>query len=68
MVVSYKKLWKILIDDGTYQCLFNATIAQGEPRKLEHNDIKWITPSEIRDYEFRPADYEILKEIIKRYE
>ena len=43
--------------------LFNATIAEGEPQKLEHNDIKWITPSEILDYEFCPADEEILKEI-----
>jgi 8-oxo-dGTP diphosphatase len=27
--------------------LFHATVAQGEPKKLEHNDIKWIAPSEI---------------------
>ena len=43
--------------------LFNATIAKGEPQKLEHNDIKWITPSEIPNYEFCPADEEILREI-----
>lgn len=43
--------------------LFNATIAEGEPQKLEHNDIKWITPSEIPDYEFCPADEEILVKI-----
>ena len=46
--------------------LFNATIAAGEPQKLEHNDIKWITPSEIPNYEFCPADVEILKNIMKR--
>ena len=46
--------------------LFNATIAEGEPQKLEHNDIQWITPSEIPKYEFCPADEEILKSIIKR--
>ena len=40
--------------------LFNATIAEGEPHKLEHTDIQWITPSEISDYEFCPADEEIL--------
>lgn len=45
--------------------LFNATIAEGEPQKLEHNDIQWITPSEIVNYEFCPADKEILKEISK---
>ena len=46
--------------------LFNATIAKGEPKKLEHNDIKWITPSEIPNYAFCPADEEILAEIIRR--
>lgn len=43
--------------------LFNATIAEGEPQKLEHNDIKWITLSEIPNYEFCPADEEILRQI-----
>ena len=47
--------------------LFNATIAKGEPQKLEHNDIQWITPAEIGQYDFCPADEEILKEITKRY-
>lgn len=45
--------------------LFNATIAEGVPQKLEHNDIKWIMPSEIPNYNFCPADKEILKEIIE---
>ena len=40
--------------------LFNSTIAEGEPQKLEHNDIQWILPSEIPNYEFCPADEEIL--------
>ena len=44
--------------------LFNATIAEGEPQKLEHNDIQWITPNEIPNYEFCPADEEILERII----
>ncbi len=48
--------------------LYNAAIAEGVPQKLEHNDIKWITPSEIPNYEFCPADVEILKEITARYE
>ena len=45
--------------------LFNATIAEGEPQKLEHNDIQWITSSEIPNYDFCPADKEILVRIIK---
>ena len=47
--------------------LFHATVAQGEPKKLEHNDIKWIAPSEIPNYDFCPADVEILAKIIERY-
>lgn len=42
--------------------LFNAAILEGIPKKLD-NDIKWITPSEISNYEFCPADVEILKKI-----
>lgn len=40
--------------------LFNAVISYGVPKKLEHNDIKWITVYEIPEYEFCPADVEIL--------
>ena len=47
--------------------LFNATITEGEPKKLEHNDIQWIAPREITNYEFCPADEEILKEITRRF-
>ena len=43
--------------------LFNATIAAGIPQKLEHNDIKWIMPSEIHNYDFCPADAKILERI-----
>lgn len=45
--------------------LFNATISEGEPQKLEHNDIQWITPSEIPNYDFCPADKEILARILE---
>ena len=46
--------------------LFNAEIAEGEPQMLEHNDIRWITSREIPDYDFCPADVEILSEIRRR--
>lgn len=41
--------------------LFNASILEGTPRLLEHNDLKWIYPSQIPDFEFCPADTDILK-------
>lgn len=47
--------------------LFNATIVEGEPQKLEHNDIKLITPSEIPNYDFCPADEEVLARICEVY-
>ena len=43
--------------------LFNATIAEGEPQMLEHVDIRWITPCEIPEYDFCPADVEILDKL-----
>ena len=48
--------------------LFNATIAEGEPVMLEHNDIRWITSSEIPNYDFCPADEEILERIMERHD
>ena len=47
--------------------LFNATIAEGEPQKLEHNDIQWITTSEISNYKFCPADKTILTKLQNVY-
>ena len=54
-------------DITVHLTLFNASIAKGEPQKLEHNDIQWITSSEIPNYEFCPADEEILAKICEVY-
>ena len=54
-------------DITVHLSLFNATIAEGVPQKLEHNDIRWITPAEIPDYEFCPADVEILAAITRTF-
>lgn len=53
-------------DITVHLTLFNATIAEGVPQMLEHNDIRWITPAEIPQYEFCPADKEILNEILEQ--
>lgn len=45
--------------------LFHASIAEGTIRLLEHNAIAWITPAEIPDYDFCPADEDINKQLIK---
>ncbi len=46
--------------------LFHASIAEGTPQKLEHNDIRWITTDQIGDYAFCPADEEILARLKMR--
>ena len=43
--------------------LYNASIAEGEPKLLEHSDLRWITVGEIGEYDFCPADEEILKRL-----
>ena len=43
--------------------LFNAVITSGEPVLLEHEDLRWIKPLEIDEYQFCPADKEILEKI-----
>ncbi len=47
--------------------LFQTKIEKGEPKALEHNDLRWITPSEIENHSFCPADVEILKKIQEIY-
>lgn len=46
--------------------IFNAKIAEGTPQLLEHCDIKWITPAQIPEYKFCPADKDILEKIMEK--
>ena len=47
-------------DMTVHLTLFNARIAEGVPKKLEHHEIRWITVEEIDQYPFCPADVDIL--------
>ena len=47
--------------------LFHCSIAAGEPTLLEHQDLRWIRPSEIPDFAFCPADVDILAQIQRKY-
>ena len=47
--------------------LFHCTIVEGTPKLLEHNDLKWILPSQIPEFDFCPADEDILAKIIADY-
>ena len=40
--------------------LFDAVIVRGTPQPLEHCDLRWITLAESENYDFCPADRELL--------
>ena len=50
-------------DITVHLTLFHASIVQGVPQKLAHNDIRYITVDEIPKYEFCPADEVILQKL-----
>ena len=54
-------------DITVHLTLFHAQIVSGEIRLLEHNAVAWITPAEIPDYSFCPADKEINERIAAEY-
>ena len=50
-------------DITVHLTLFQASVAEGVPQKLEHNDIRWIPVTEISQYDFCPADQAILRKL-----
>jgi 8-oxo-dGTP diphosphatase len=38
----------------------------GEPKKLEHHDIRWVTVREMDELDFCPADQVFVNEIRRR--
>ena len=54
-------------DITVHLTLFHAAIAEGEIKLLEHNAISWITPDEIPNYTFCPADKDINERITEEY-
>lgn len=50
-------------DITVHLTLFNSRIVWGQLTLLEHNDMAWITHSEIENYDFCPADEVILQKI-----
>jgi len=60
-----------VFDETTYKysdreisfTFFNAEISEGEPVLSVHQEIRWVYPAELKDYEFCPADKEIVKKL-----
>ena len=59
----YMQVTHVYPDITVRLTLYHAAIAGGEPRLLEHTDLRWITPAEIPAYDFCPADEEILAKL-----
>ncbi len=53
-------------DIHVHLTLMSAKIISGEIQMLEHNDIRWITPKEIPQYDFCPADRDFLLKLQKK--
>ena len=60
---QFMELTHVYPDLTVHLTLFHASITEGTPRPLEHSEIRWIRVSEIDDYEFCPADEEILRRL-----
>lgn len=43
--------------------LFHCNLLQGTPRLLEHQDMQWITPEQISNFKFCPADLPFLERL-----
>lgn len=43
--------------------LFHCTVASGTPKLLEHHALEWIYPNQIPEFDFCPADVDILEKI-----
>lgn len=63
----YAEVDHVYPDITIHLTLFNASLKGEEPQKLEHNDIRFILPSEIPQFEFCPADKDILKMIVRDF-
>lgn len=63
----YMEVDHVYPDMTVHLVLFHATLGSQEPAMLEHNDIRWITPSQIPEYDFCPADVDILAKLQEDY-
>ena len=63
----FTEVTHIYPDITVHLSLFHAAIAEGTPQMIEHCDLRWITPAQIGEFDFCPADVEILERIVKEY-
>lgn len=42
---------------------FNCTVLQGDPKAIDVADLRWVTPHDIGNYQFPPADAELINKL-----
>ena len=48
-------------DRRVHLTLYAAAIAEGEPRRLEHSDMRWVDADRIGEYDLCPADARLVE-------
>ena len=44
---------------------FRAALVSGEPRRIVHDEIRWVAPCELPDYPFCPADRALVERLAR---
>lgn len=60
----YLEVTHVYPDLTIHLTLFQASLLEGTPQPLEHRQLRWITPAEIPEYPFCPADEVILEKLL----
>jgi 8-oxo-dGTP diphosphatase len=42
---------------------FNCTVLQGDPKAIDVADLRWVKPHDIGNYQFPPADAELISKL-----
>jgi len=62
---EFTQVTHVYPDLAVHLTVFHARITRGTVQKLEHHDICYMTPGEISNYNFCPADQAILQKLIQ---
>lgn len=54
-------------DITVHLTFFLCTLGDGEPQRLEHANLKWLPPEELKEYAFCPADAELIRRLGEGY-
>ena len=62
---EFTQVTHVYPDLAVHLTVFHARITRGTVQKLEHHDIRYMTPAEISNHDFCPADQVILQKLIQ---